>query len=133
MSFLLTLAVENINRSEYFYRQILGLSLERLPGRDAGGDSLLLRQGDAAILLRAAEVLEARHPVAFQHLSRQNRGVGVSLDFSVADLKSIHRALERHQHTILYELEDEEHDFRELWCYDPDHYLIILSQTQTRS
>lgn len=133
MSLTLTLAVTDIDRSEYFYRNILQLALERFTPQGSSNPVLLLRQGDATILLRETQVLEAHHPAAFQHLERQPRGVGISLDFEIDDLALVQRVIARQQLSCLYELEDREHGFHELWLYDPDHYLIILTQNDNPS
>jgi len=128
MSLILTLAIDDLDRSESFYRDVLDLPVQRFRPDDAAHELLMLPQGDTTVLLREAEVLEARHPAAFQHLDRQNRGVGLSLDFQVTDLNLIRNNLHRREHTCLYESEDQEHGIHELWLYDPDHYLLILTQ-----
>ncbi|MCD6527849.1 MAG: hypothetical protein J7K75_12740 [Desulfuromonas sp.] len=128
MSLILTLAIDNLDRSEFFYRSLLGLSVERFRPKDSNHELLLLNQGDATVLLREADLLEAQHPAAFQHLQRQPRGVGFSLDFQVDNLKAICSSLGKHQLCTLYELDDRQHGISELWLYDPDNYLIILTQ-----
>ena len=128
MSLIITLAIDNIDRSEYFYRDILQLPLERFTPANSLQPLLLIPQGDATILLRAAEELEAQHPAALQHLQRDARGVGMTLDFQIDNLDLVQRSIERQQLPTLHELEDQEHSIRELWLYDPDHYLIILTQ-----
>ncbi|MEA3464566.1 MAG: VOC family protein [Thermodesulfobacteriota bacterium] len=128
MSLIITLAVTDIDRSEYFYRDILQLPVKRFTAQGSSNPALLISHGDTSILLREAQVLEAHHPAAFQHLERQSRGVGVSFDFQIDNLALVQRVIERQQLSCLYELEDQEHGFRELWLYDPDHYLIILTQ-----
>ena len=88
----------------------------------------MLRREDATILFRSLEVLEAGHPALFQNLSRHPLGVGVSLEFTVPDLKPILREIHRRQLHLLYELEDEEFNRREVWLHDPDGYLVVLCQ-----
>ncbi|MGD9848025.1 MAG: VOC family protein [Desulfuromonas sp.] len=128
MALTLTLAVDDLGRSEIFYRQFLDLPVERLylddnaPATSCAG--LLIRQDGAHLLLRPAAALEARHPAAFSHLQRHQRGMGLALDFNRADLVPLRRSLQRQHWPLLYELSDDEHGFTELWFYDPDHYLL---------
>jgi catechol 2,3-dioxygenase-like lactoylglutathione lyase family enzyme len=128
MSLIVTLAVEDLDHSELFYRGVLELPVERFRPEGSHHDVLMISQGDATVLLRESAVLEAQHPAAFQHLDRQNHGVGLSLDFQVGHLNIVRTNLNRQEHPCLYELEDQEHGFSELWVYDPDNYLIILTQ-----
>lgn len=131
MGLIVTLAVNDIDQSELFYRDILCLRVERFTPQGGIHPVLMIHQGDATILLRQCEVLEATHPAAFQHLKRQTRGVGTSLDLQINNFKQVQRNIERHQIPCLYESEDQQHNIHELWLYDPDHYLIIVTQTAT--
>ncbi|MDY0268534.1 VOC family protein [Trichloromonas sp.] len=128
MYFTLTLGVEDLDRTAFFYGEILGLPVEtRVPG-PGHPPLLLLRRGDATLLFRPLEVLEARHPALFQNLSRHPLGVGTTLEFTLPDLRPVLRAVARYDLQPLYELEDAEHDREELWLHDPDGYLVILTR-----
>ncbi|OQY16290.1 MAG: hypothetical protein B6I36_10480 [Desulfobacteraceae bacterium 4572_35.1] len=129
MSLIITLAIDNIDRSNYFYRDILQLPIQRHILQENNQEVLAITQGDSLILLREASEVEAEHPAALQHLQRQSRGVGVSFDFQVDNLEQIHHTIERQRLTLLYELDDQEHGIHELWLHDPDNYLIILTQS----
>jgi len=128
MSLTLTLAVEDLERTETFYRELLHQPIERLQPAPGFPPLLLLLRGGSVILFRSAAALEASHPALFQNLDRHPRGVGVSLELQVADLAPIRRNLDRSGHHLLYELEDDEHRRREVWLHDPDGYLLILTQ-----
>lgn len=128
MQLLLTLTVEDLERTERFYREVLGLTLERLevfPGRPG---ALLLRRGTAAVLFRAAAVQQALHPALFASWHRHAAGVGVSLELPVRRLRPLQRALDRHGLHPVYELADDEHRRHEVWLHDPDGYLLVLSE-----
>ena len=131
MGLIVTLAVDAIDQSEHFYRDILCLSVERFTPQGSTHPILMIRQGDATILLRQSEVLEATHPAAFQHLDRQTRGVGTSLDLQTDNFSQVQRNIERQHIPCLYESDDQQHNIKELWLYDPDNYLIIVTQTTT--
>jgi len=125
MSLTLALAVRDLDTTEAFYRELLGRSLERFapPGFPP---VLLLRDGDATIVFRSVAATEALHPGLFQELDRQPFGIGMRLEFAVDDLDAIARRIDRRQQPLLYELEDDEHQRRELWLHDPDGYLVVL-------
>jgi len=129
MSLIITLAVDDISRSAHFYRDLLQLPTQYHSMQDNHEEMLLIPQGDTTLLLRQVSAVEAEHPAALQHLQRQTRGVGISLDFKIDNLDIIIRTLEQNKVATLHELDDQQHGIRELWLYDPDHYLIILTQT----
>jgi catechol 2,3-dioxygenase-like lactoylglutathione lyase family enzyme len=126
MSFTLTLAVADLSRTAAFYGEILLLPLEWLHIGGTSPAGLLLRQGDATVLFRQTAVLAARHPLQFDCLDRHPRGLGMLLEFTIAPWKQVLRQLDRQQVPLLYELEDDEFDRRELWLHDPDGYLLVL-------
>ncbi len=128
MSLSLTLAVDDLDRTERFYRDVLHFAVQRLVPAQGRPPVLLLREGDATILFREKEVLEAVHPAAFQHLDRHQRGTGMTIEFTVGDLRPVSRSLFRREWPVLYELEDDEHNRRELWLHDPDGYVLVLME-----
>ncbi|MDY0191335.1 MAG: hypothetical protein RBR22_11435 [Desulfuromonas sp.] len=129
MGLIITLAVEDIDSSAYFYRDLLQLPLQHYTLDNSEEEILLLEQGDTAILLRASSAVEAEHPAALQHLQRHNKGVGISFDFKIDNLDLVMRCLAHHNIATLHESDDQQHGIRELWLYDPDHYLLILTET----
>ncbi len=128
MNFTLTLAVTDLERTEIFYGELLALPVERFVPAPGHPPVLLLGNGETTVLFREAHALEAMHPALFQNLERHPRGVGVTLEFTVAALKPILKKIARKQIHTLYELEDEEFRRREIWLHDPDGYLIILCE-----
>ncbi len=128
MKMTLTLGIEDLDRTEVFYRDILEMPIERLVPSDKFAPILLLRRGDATLLFRQMESLEASHPLIFQNLNRHPRGVGMTLEFTLADLPPVVRNIERNELHTLYELEDDEFGRREVWLHDPDGYLLVLCQ-----
>ncbi len=128
MSFILTLAINDLARSYFFYRHILDFPVKRFGAIEEAPEALIIRQNNAGIILRPASMLLQSHPVAFEHLGRTPFGAGVSLDFRVGNLKKIEQNIQKHMIPILYELEDQEHDRSEIWLYDPSGYLVTLCQ-----
>lgn len=128
MSLTLTLAVADLDRTEEFYRDWLRQPVERLDPLAGQRSVLLLLFGETAVLFRQDETLAATHPALFQHLDRHPKGQGMSLELDYTDLGPISRTLDRYGYHLLYELQDDEHQRRELWLHDPDGYLLILTQ-----
>ena len=128
MQLSVTIGVADLDQSEMFYREILGLSPQR--GRVAAQfpEYLLLRCNDSSILFRQLDYLEAQHPALLQNLSRSPLGVGLQLELTCPDLAQIRRNIHRFQWPIAYELEDQEHQRNELWLHDPDGYLLVLNE-----
>ncbi|ALC18168.1 hypothetical protein DSOUD_3451 [Desulfuromonas soudanensis] len=128
MSLTLTLAVDDLERTAQFYREILGQELESfipLPGHPP---VLLLHRAEATILFRESAALEGLHPALFQNLERHPRGVGMMLELSTEDLGPTLRAIARFDLHVPYEIDDAQHRRREVWLHDPDGYLIVLSE-----
>ena len=128
MQFSLTLAVDDLERSEAFYTDVLLFATERLRPAPGHPPLLLLRAAPVPVMLRENGSLEALHPALFQNLDRHPHGVGVILEFTLADLAPVQRNIDRRQLHTLYELEDEEFHRRELWLHDPDGYLVVLNE-----
>jgi catechol 2,3-dioxygenase-like lactoylglutathione lyase family enzyme len=128
MDLTLTLAVRNLDLTAEFYGDILQMTIERFVPAPEHPSVLLLSCGDAAVVFRETETLEATHPALFQNLDRHPKGVGVTLEFSLKSLRPLAKNVDRRGLHVLYELEDEEFGRRELWVHDPDGYLIILAE-----
>lgn len=128
MNFSLTLAVSDLERTAAFYGELLELPVERFEPAPGRPPVLLLGRGESTILFRETAVLEAMHPALFQNLERHPRGVGMTLEFSLANLTPVLKKITRRQLHILYELEDDEFRRREIWLHDPDGYLVVLGE-----
>lgn len=131
MTFTLTLAVSDLKHTAAFYGELLELPIERFEPAPGLPSVLLLGCGESTILFRQTAMLEALHPALFQNLERHPRGVGVSLEFTVAKLNPILEKITRRQLHTLYELADDEFGRREIWLHDPDGYLIVLGEEPT--
>ncbi len=127
MTLNLTIGVTDLDKSEAFYRDLLGLQVFSAH-RDQGGGYLLVDCGNCQLVLQPVTTLMATHPVLFQNFSRQQPGNGVQFELTCCNLDKVMKQLERHQWPVHYELDDQEHGRRELWVQDPDGYLLVLNQ-----
>jgi len=56
------------------------------------------------------------------------RGIGVTLHFDVKNIEAINDAILEEDLEILYPLELKPYGVKELWCFDPDGYLVVLDE-----
>jgi uncharacterized glyoxalase superfamily protein PhnB len=52
----------------------------------------------------------------------------MTLHFRVQDIEEIYEALLNEGLEILYPLEEKPYGFKEVWCFDPDGYLVVLAE-----
>lgn len=127
MQFDLTLAVNDLEQTELFYRELLQLDIGRGETRPGHWDYLLLRTDQSSIVFRPRHILEAQHPALLQTLSRHPLGIGLQLEFSCPELPQLRVRIEQAGWPVSYELEDDQHRRRELWLQDPDGYILVLN------
>lgn len=110
-----TLKVRNLETSLYFYRNILGLSLERRFTPAPGMSIAFLSSGETKIEL--IETLSASEP---------SYGKEISLGFSVSSLKEISELLEKENIPILDGPFSPNPAIQFLYIEDPDGLKIQL-------
>jgi uncharacterized glyoxalase superfamily protein PhnB len=83
-----------------------------------GGEVIFVEEGD---VIRT-------HPALNDRLCCYPKGVGVTLHFRVERIEEIYDALLEEGMEILYPLEEKPYGLKELWCFDPDGYLLVLEE-----
>ncbi len=68
------------------------------------------------------------HPVLEERLGSYPKGVGMTLHFQVEEIEDIYDALVEEGLEIFYPLEEKPYGMKELWCFDPDGYLVVLEE-----
>ena len=68
------------------------------------------------------------HPILGARLENFPKGVGITLHFTVSGIEEIYQELLEEDLEILYPLERKPYGTRELWCFDPDGYLVVLEE-----
>ena len=126
----LTLASVDLGKTETFYREVLLFPPEAIHNSHTQEGYLILRYGGLSIVFQSLVDMEQQHPVLLQNLTRTALGVGVQLELSCDNLDEIYRMVHTYHWPIAYELEDHEHQRRELWLHDPDGYLLVLNQEE---
>ncbi len=131
MSLSLTLAATDLEQTADFYRNILLLSPESMQTSHTENPFLLIFFGEMKVVFQDLQEMEAHHPALLQTLTRVPLGVGVQLELNYNNLDDIYQRVKHYHWPIAYELDDQEHQRRELWLHDPDGYLLVLNEENT--
>lgn len=122
------LAVTQLAVTEAFYAGILELPVQRSLTAAGAPDHLILdMDGIALVFVEEDDVVRA-HPVLGNRFSMFPRGIGVTLHFEVKDIEGISDAITEEGLEILYPLEIRPYGIKEMWCFDPDGYLVVLDE-----
>ncbi len=122
------LAVSQLVVTEAFYAGILELPVQRSFTAQGAPDHLIVdMNGIAIVFVEEADVVRA-HPVLEPRFSMFPRGIGVTLHFEVKDIEDIRDAIMEEGLEILYPLEIKPYGIKEMWCFDPDGYLVVLDE-----
>jgi len=122
------LAVSQLVVTEAFYAGILELPVQRSFTSQGAPDHLIVdMNGIAIVFVEEADVVRA-HPVLEPRFSMFPRGIGVTLHFEVKDIEEIRDAIMEEGLEILYPLEIKPYGIKEMWCFDPDGYLVVLDE-----
>lgn len=122
------LTVSQLVVTEAFYGGILELPVQRSFTSQGAPDHLIVdMNGIAIVFVEEADVIRA-HPVLEPRFSMFPRGIGVTLHFEVEKIEEIRDAIMEEGLEILYPLEIKPYGVKEMWCFDPDGYLVVLDE-----
>jgi catechol 2,3-dioxygenase-like lactoylglutathione lyase family enzyme len=122
------LVVSQLAVTEAFYAGILELPVQRSFTSPGAPDHLVIdTDGMALIFVEEDDVIRS-HPVLEPRFSMFPRGIGMTLHFQVNDIEEISEAIEEEGLEILYPLEIKPYGIKEMWCFDPDGYLVVLDE-----
>ncbi|MBI5483340.1 MAG: VOC family protein [Deltaproteobacteria bacterium] len=122
------LTVSQLVVTEAFYGGILELPVQRSFTSQGAPDHLIVdMNGIAIVFVEDADVIRA-HPVLEPRFSMFPRGIGVTLHFEVEKIEEIRDAIMEEGLEILYPLEIKPYGVKEMWCFDPDGYLVVLDE-----
>lgn len=123
------LAVADLSTTEAFYAGILELPVNRaftVPGAPEHLEMSIA--GLKIVFVEEATVLKV-HPVLEERFAMFPKGVGATLHFEVTGLDEIYEALVDEEIEILYHLEEQPYGIKDVWCFDPDGYLVVLEES----
>ena len=122
------LAVSQLAVTEAFYAGILELPLQRSLTAAGAPDHLMLDMDGIALVFVEEDDVIRTHPVLTNRFSMFPRGIGVTLHFEDKDIEGISDAISEEGLEILYPLEIKPYGIKEMWCFDPDGYLVVLDE-----
>ena len=126
--FSLQLTVDDIGTTEAFYGGILELAISRIVTAPGAPYFVNVNYGDCELLFVEESAIIRAHPELDERFASLPKGVGITLRFAVTGLEEISDALEEEGIEILYPLAFQRFGGKELWCFDPDGYLVVLEE-----
>ena len=122
------LVVSDLEVTEAFYGGILQMPIERALTAPGAPEHLVISQdGWSVIFVEESSVIHA-HPILENRLTTFPKGIGMTLHLQVDNIEDIYVDLLDEGLEILYPLEIKPYRVFELWCFDPDGYLVVLEQ-----
>jgi uncharacterized glyoxalase superfamily protein PhnB len=122
------LTVADLGVTEAFYGGILEIPVARALTSPGAPEHLVMeRNGWEVIFVEESAVIQA-HPILAERFNVYPKGVGMTFHFRVEAIEEIYDALVDEGLEILYPLERKPYGMLELWCFDPDGYLVVLEQ-----
>ena len=122
------LSVSELAVTEAFYDGILELPVQRSFTTPGAPEHLVIDMDGIAIVFVEEQDVVRAHPVLEHRLAMFPRGIGVTLHFEVSDIEGISDAIMEEDLEILYPLELKPYGVKEMWCFDPDGYLVVLDE-----
>ncbi|MCE1226746.1 MAG: VOC family protein [Geobacteraceae bacterium] len=126
------LAVSQLVVTEAFYAGILELPVRRSFSAPGAPEHLIVdMEGISLIFVEESDVIRT-HPILEHRFGMFPKGVGLTLHFEVQDIEGIRDAILEEDLEILYHLEEKPYGVKEMWCFDPDGYLVALEEPTLR-
>lgn len=122
------LVVSQLAVTEAFYAGILELPVQRSFTSPGAPDHLVMDMDGMALIFVEEDDVIRSHPMLEPRFSMFPRGVGLTLHFQVSDIEEINEAIREEGLEILYPLEVKPYGIKEMWCFDPDGYLVVLDE-----
>lgn len=122
------LSVADIGTTEAFYAGILDLPVHRAVTPVGAPEHLVLISEGCQVIFVEDSAVGQLHPILEARLEGFPRGVGMTLHLIVSGIGEIYQELLEEDLEILYPLERKPYGTLELWCFDPDGYLVVLEE-----
>jgi catechol 2,3-dioxygenase-like lactoylglutathione lyase family enzyme len=124
----LQLAVADLDTTEAFYGGILELPVSRALTAWGGPEHLIMTVGGCELIFVEEAAVIRTHPVLEERLDIFPKGVGMTLHFRVTEIEDVYDAVVEEGLEVLYPLEEKPYGMKEMWCFDPDGYLVVLEE-----
>lgn len=127
--FSIQLSVADLSTTEAFYAGIMGLPVHRALTAVGAPEHLLLTLDGCKVYFVEDDAVGQLHPILEARLEGFPKGVGMTLHLSVPDIEDVYQELLEEDLEILYPLQQKPYGTKELWCFDPDGYLVVLEES----
>jgi len=122
------LSVADLGTTEAFYAGILDLPVHRAVTPVGAPEHLVLISEGCQVIFVEDSAVGQLHPILEARLEGFPRGVGMTLHLTVSGIADIYQELLEEDLEILYPLARKPYGTLELWCFDPDGYLVVLEE-----
>ncbi len=126
--FIIQLTVSDLGVTEAFYAGLLQLPVRRAFTMRGSPEHLVMKQDGWELIFVEDEAVIRLQPELEERLAAYPKGVGMALHFRVEEIEDIADSLEEEGLEVLYPLEEKPFGMKELWCFDPDGYLVVLEE-----
>ena len=126
----LQLAVADLDVTEAFYGGILELPIERAITARGAPEHLTLKVSGGEVIFVDIDALLSVHPILEDRLTSYPKGVGITIHIQVTAIEEIYEAILEEELEILYPLDVKPYGMKDLWCFDPDGYLLVLEESR---
>ncbi|MCM2357026.1 MAG: VOC family protein [Geobacteraceae bacterium] len=124
----LQLAVAELATTEAFYGGILELPIRRALTVPGAPEHLILKLDGGEFIFVEEEAVLSAHPLLEERLTSYPKGVGITIHIRVTEIEEIYDAILDEGLEILYPLDEKPYGVKDLWCFDPDGYLVVLEE-----
>jgi catechol 2,3-dioxygenase-like lactoylglutathione lyase family enzyme len=122
------LIVSDLGVTEAFYGGILELPVKRSFAIGGAPEHLTISQNGFDLAFVPEDAVYFMQPELKQGLVEYPKGIGMTLRIRVNEIEDISDALGEEGIDILYPLKAVPYGMKELWCFDPDGYLLALEE-----
>lgn len=124
----LQLVVADLDTTEAFYAGILDLPIERAVTVPGAPEYLVLKRDDWEVIFVEEGAVIRTNPVLEERFTSYPKGVGLTLHFRVVEIEEMYDALIEEGLEIFCPLDEKPYGMKDLWCFDPDGYLVVLEE-----
>jgi len=124
----LQIIVADLKTTEAFYGGILELPVQHALTVPGAPEHLILKHDDWELIFVEEAAVIRTHPLLEERLTSYPKGVGLTLHFQVKEIEDISEAILEEGLEILYSLDEKPYGMKDLWCFDPDGYLVVLEE-----
>ncbi len=130
--FIIQLTVADLGTTEAFYAGILQLPVKRAFTMRGSPERLEMKHDGWELIFVEEETAIRGNPLLEERLAEYPRGVGMVLHFRVEEIEDIADSLEEEGLEIIYPLTEKPFGMKELGCFDPDGYIVVLEEPAAR-